>query len=598
MTDLDNSAKLRILFDFVKPYPQRILATMVMVILTALLEGASMGILYRVLQNSLNVTSMDRSALMAYFDRILGLIPVSDPLIAACILLIVTVLLKNLISYIQQVFASFSGFRVWRDNQIAVFHRYLNADYQVFLDHKMGELLFRIVNAPGYIGVVLNLIAQSLAELCKLVVIGWVLMTLAFEVSVSIAVFFLFYYFFTRYIGKNISYNLGRERSEAGEQQTVVISEMISGIRQIKLFDAQSRWAKSFFAAMDKYFRVARKDSVWVPVNKHLLDAVFISGLALVLIWLQLSNPEGLKTMMPVIALVAYAFLRIMPSLAAISSNWLNLMSVLPYLEMIDQGLSEKVAATPDGGIQLKGFHKGIQFDRVSFSYPGRSVVLKDLTMEFPKGKVTALVGSSGAGKTTIVDLITRLFRPTVGSILIDGEDLGHLEISSWLSRIGYVSQDTFIFNATIAENIAMGRAEAMMDEVEKAARDANAHEFIMEFPEGYNTEVGDRGMKISGGQRQRLAIARALLRKPDILILDEATSALDSVSEAQVQEAIDSISKDRTVIIIAHRLSTVGNADNIMVLGSGRVVEQGTHEQLLGQKGVYWSLYDIQQHG
>ncbi|MBI4596078.1 MAG: ATP-binding cassette domain-containing protein, partial [Candidatus Tectomicrobia bacterium] len=233
-------------------------------------------------------------------------------------------------------------------------------------------------------------------------------------------------------------------------------------------------------------------------------------------------------------------------------------------------------------------------FDNVTFAYKGRGKVLEDVSITFEKRKTTAIVGRSGSGKTTIINLLLRLFDVDKGEIRIDGLNIKQYKSASWLDKIGYVSQDTFVFNDTIKNNIAFG-SQYPDEEVIRASKYANAHNFITELPDGYDTLVGDRGMKLSGGQRQRIAVARAMIRDPEILIFDEATNALDNISEAAVQKAIEEISKDHTVIVIAHRLSTIINADKIVVLGDGQVLEEGIHQELIAKGGPYTELYRSQ---
>jgi len=272
-------------------------------------------------------------------------------------------------------------------------------------------------------------------------------------------------------------------------------------------------------------------------------------------------------------------------------------MSALPNAELTYSALHKQFGTIQSGDRELKSFTGNIQFDHVAFTHKGRPRTVKDVSMTLEKGKTTAIVGASGAGKTTIVDLLLRLFDPDRGEIRIDGANLKEYKLSSWLSRIGFVSQETFVFHDTVKNNITFGLDRYSDEEIIQAAKYANAHHFILEFPQGYDTIVGERGMKLSGGQKQRIAIARAIIRKPDIVILDEATSALDEISQALVQEAIDRISKERTVIIVAHRLSTIIDADKIIVIENGRLMEEGTHRELMARKGTYWSLYKSQEN-
>jgi subfamily B ATP-binding cassette protein MsbA len=260
--------------------------------------------------------------------------------------------------------------------------------------------------------------------------------------------------------------------------------------------------------------------------------------------------------------------------------------------EIVDT--EEDVKQAP-GALPLPRVTGEVSFDSVSFAYDSSVEVLKDVSLRVKPGEVVALVGPSGAGKTSLVNLIPRFYDPTQGHIRIDGHDLRDVTIDSLRSQIGYVPQDTVLFAGSVYDNVRYGRLDARREEVVAAARAANAEDFIEALPGGYETEVGERGAKLSGGQRQRIAIARTLLKDPRILILDEATSSLDTESEALVQEALERLMAGRTTFVIAHRLSTVRNADRILVLAYGKIVEQGTHQELLAKGGLYRRLYEMQ---
>jgi len=260
-------------------------------------------------------------------------------------------------------------------------------------------------------------------------------------------------------------------------------------------------------------------------------------------------------------------------------------------LEIFD---SQPAVRNAPGAVALTGVRQAISFKNVSFRY-GEELILKEINLEVPCGTRLAIVGSSGAGKTTLVNLLPRFYDPTEGQILIDGCDLRTMTQESIRQQIGLVTQETFLFNDTVANNIAYGKPTATRAEIIAAARRAHAHEFVEQMPQGYDTLVGDNGVRLSGGQRQRVAIARALLKDPPILILDEATSALDSESERAVQAAMEELMEGRTVFVIAHRLSTVQRADRIIVLEQGRIVESGVHSELLQKGGIYKRLYDLQ---
>jgi ABC-type multidrug transport system fused ATPase/permease subunit len=266
-------------------------------------------------------------------------------------------------------------------------------------------------------------------------------------------------------------------------------------------------------------------------------------------------------------------------------------MANLPNLALAHQAITGPIPARRDGTHRLEKFERAIEFENVSFGYPGREPLFNNVSLSFKKGEVTAIVGTSGSGKTTIINLMLGLFQPTEGRITIDGIPLQDLKQETWLSKIGFVSQETFTYHSTISENILIGRTDRTDESIVKAAKIANAHGFISELDDGYQTVVGERGMKFSGGQQQRLAIARALLDTPEFMLLDEATSSLDTISERVVQESIDMISQGRTVVIIAHRLSTISHADKIIVLDNGQVVETGAHDELLRRNGHYARL-------
>jgi ATP-binding cassette, subfamily B, bacterial MsbA len=300
-------------------------------------------------------------------------------------------------------------------------------------------------------------------------------------------------------------------------------------------------------------------------------------------------NPAVLLTFL-------FVLFRLMPIIRQMNGARAQISSFQGPLSSIKQLLkTDDKPYLIDGKLQFSGLERGIEFVSVDFGYDSDNLVLQNVTLTIKKGKTTALVGASGAGKSTLADLIPRFYDPTAGKILIDGIDQREFEINSLRRRLAVVSQDTFIFNTSVRNNIAYGTENADEKAILKVAKLANAWEFIQELPEGFDTQLGDRGVRLSGGQRQRIAIARALLRDPEILILDEATSALDSVSERLIQESLEKLSQGRTVIAIAHRLSTIVRADKVVVLEAGRIVEQGKYNELLEQQGKLWKYHQMQ---
>lgn len=587
--------ELKIILFFTKGYGRYIFGVSALSILYAFFEGLNIAVLFPIIDSVIKEgarTGAD-SAIIRTLNRLIGIMPVKDAFIAACLFIIIAVVLKNIFRYLYMVLSAFASYRIWSDVQRRLFCKYICADYRYFLDHKHGEIVYMLYNATASVGGILKLVPQLLTESLKIIVIGAILFSMSFPVTCGIMVIAAIFYFFTRNISKKISYFLGRGRMEATQTQSILINEMINGIKQIKVFLAENRWISGFYRSMDKYFTMAKKDTLWTNMPVSALEIFALVTLSVFLILIKKFYPQNLASNIPLLAVFAYAFQRIMPSLSLITNLRMEIMGGLPILETLHSAINEKVSYLKDGNKAMASFNKCIRFDNVSFSYPGRSTrALNNISVSFEKNKCIAIVAPSGSGKTTMINLLIRLFDPAEGAILVDGVDLRDYKKDSWLAKIGFVSQDTFIFHASIRDNIAFGLDDTAEEDIIKSAKMAHAHDFITVLPEGYDTIVGERGMKLSGGEQQRIAIARAILRNPAILIFDEATSALDNVSQFLIQTAINKIVNDHTVILIAHRLSTIVNADKIIVLDNGSIKEAGTHNELIAKKDYYWRLY------
>ena len=386
-----------------------------------------------------------------------------------------------------------------------------------------------------------------------------------------------------------------RLRGEYGEI-TSVLQEVISGVRLVKSFRGEPYEDARFTGASQSYSSGAARITRVAFLSQPLTELIG-TAIAVLVLWIgaqqvfqggQMGGAQLITFMIMV--------MRLLPPLKQLSQMPTVAQQSLAAAERLFAVLDQPTEKHLDRGTRVAdGIRDGLEFDRVTFAYD-QEPVLQDISFKARRGDVIALVGASGAGKSTLVDLIPRFYQPTSGRILLDGVDTKDIELDSLRALTGVVSQDTVLFNDTVFRNIAYGAAGTRsQDEVTRAARDANAHDFIMELPHGYDTVLGERGTRLSGGQRQRLAIARALLTDPPILILDEATSALDTESERLVQEAIERLLENRTVFVIAHRLSTVAHANLILVLDRGRVVERGTHDELLSRRGVYHRLHSLQ---
>ncbi len=397
-------------------------------------------------------------------------------------------------------------------------------------------------------------------------------------------------------IGKSLKKKSRKGQDKLGEILGI-LEETLGGLRIIKAFNAEPRMEKRFDDEAQAYCRIAKKISRKRDLA-HPVSEMLGTALVIVVVWfggsLILNGTSGLT----VAQFLAYLgiFYQIINPAKNFSSAFFNIQKGMAAMERIDKILlaDDKIFEKPDGKA-LPALSEGIEYRDVTFAYEGDIQVLKNVSVKIPRGKMIALVGQSGGGKSTFVDLLPRFWDVQSGAILIDGKDIRDYKLHDLRRRMGIVSQDPILFNDSIFNNIAFGVENATEEEVIAAAKIANAHDFIMAQEDGYNTCVGDRGSSLSGGQRQRISIARAVLRNPDILILDEATSALDTESERLVQDALDHLLQNRTSIVVAHRLSTIRHADMICVFNEGNIVEMGNHDELMAKQGYYKKLNDLQ---
>ncbi|MFN3479844.1 MAG: ABC transporter ATP-binding protein, partial [Thermodesulfovibrionales bacterium] len=374
---------------------------------------------------------------------------------------------------------------------------------------------------------------------------------------------------------------------------TEMITEGFSGNKIIKSFCTEETEASRFREKNQDFYRELMRSTRLVEAASLLMEFVGGTGIAFVLFYGGNLVIKGSITAGDFFSFLAAIFLIYTPARRLASANSALQQARAP-LERIENLLREEIEDR--GRINLESFRDEIVYDNVSFRYPDTDEdAISSVSLNIKKGEIVALVGRSGAGKTTLVDLLPRFYRPIEGRILIDGIDISDITLSSLRSMIGIVSQDIILFNDTVRANIAYGSPDVTEEEIIMAARAAYAHDFIIQLPDGYDTIIGERGVRLSGGQKQRLSIARAILKNPPILILDEATSSLDSASEMLVQRALEGLMEDRTVIVIAHRLSTVRRSTRIVVLDKGRIVESGSHEELLNRGGLYKRLYSLQ---
>ena len=589
-------SKLKIIRFFLKPYKLHVVALFILALVIGVLEATCVAAIYPIISLGLNIESGQDNIFLSLMGKMAAILPIKDAFISFCILLILLAVLIVIVKLFNTYFTLRTASAITIKNKESIFEKQIMADYQYLLDQKQGRLIYAAIVAPDSLMQLMTSTAKVLSETALILFILLFLVSLSWEATILVMLAGVGYYFVTQYIGIKVSYPTAVGRMESNTKEHEVLNEVLNGIKQIKVFLTQSEWAKNFKSAVHQYYYHYRKGNLWNEIPSLGVWLLAFSSIGIMGLILKIQNPSGFTPLLPFFGTFVFALLRLIPPISNFGRLKMQLMSTLPNSEMVYSALTKDFDKIKDGERKLRSFTSNIRLDSISFVHKGRSKTIEDVSITFEKGKTTAIVGASGSGKTTIVDLLVRLFDPDTGEIKIDGMNLKEYELSSWLSKIGFVSQDTFIFHDTIKNNIVFGADRYSEEEIIGAAKSAIAHDFILEFPQGYDTLVGERGMKLSGGQKQRIAIARAMIRKPEILILDEATSALDNVSEVLVQEAIEKVSVDRTVIVVAHRLSTVINADKIVVLADGHVKEEGTHEELMNRRGVYWNLYKTQE--
>ena len=513
-----------------------------------------------------------------------------------CLLILGVLLIKNVADYLQAFLMVSIEQSVMRDLRSALYAHLQRLSLSYFHGQRAGRLISRITNDVEYLRAS---IAASLSNLVKdgLTLLG--LLLVVFAASWRLALISMLILppagLLLAWIGHKMRKRSGQAQERMGEL-TGIVQETVTGARVVKAFGMEAAEQRRFDAMNQAYFRsfvhLRRVSAAAAPVSEYAVVLV-----AVIMLWL------GGREIFVTHTLEAQTFVMFIVALLAT-------ISPIKTLSEVNNNVQQGVAAagrvfevmdhTPEiadreGARPLAPFRSAVRYEHVSFSYEPDRPVLRDVSFEMRRGEVVALVGSSGAGKSTAMDLLARVYDPGAGRLTVDGVDLRDATVASLRAQLGIVTQETILFHDTVHNNIVYGSPRASAPEVREAARSAHALEFIERLPLGFDTVIGERGAKLSGGERQRLAIARALLRNPPILLLDEATSSLDTESERLVQDALERLMRERTVLVIAHRLSTVQHADRILVMDRGAIVATGTHAELLDRDGVYRRLHELQ---
>jgi ATP-binding cassette, subfamily B, bacterial MsbA len=554
----------------------------------------------KALENAANPLPLSGGTVLEYMKHQLGLIIAAHGpaygLSVICIIIIVFVLLRNVFYYLSMRLLSPMRNHIMTRLRADMYAKLLVLPIGYFTEQKKGDIISRMSNDANevewsVIGTLEGLIREPLTILIVLISLVYIspLLTLFLLVLLPVSGFI---------IGR-VSRSLKSQSNTAQEQMGLLMSildETLGGLRVIKAFTAEKLMAGRFFTTNETLSNIRNRMNFRRDLASPLSELLGVLTLCAVL-WFGGRMVLAHKALEPdVFMTYILIFTSIINPAKALSTNFYNAQRGSAAIQRMEEILKTPVviADRPDA-IELVNFSKSIEFRHVGFSY-NDVVILHDINLVIEKGKTVALVGSSGSGKSTLADLIPRFHDVSTGELLVDGINIKEYTLHSLRSQMGIVTQEPILFNDSIAGNIMLAKPDADMASVEQAARVANAYQFITTKEEGFNTNIGDRGSKLSGGERQRLTIARAVLKNPPVLIFDEATSSLDTESERLVQDAINHVMQNRTSLVIAHRLSTVRHADEIIVLDKGRIAERGSHDELLLHSGIYRRLIEMQE--
>lgn len=504
-------------------------------------------------------------------------------------------LLKNLSNYLAMFYSTFLRNGVLKDLRNDLYKKVIQFPLAFYSEKRKGDTISRLsVDVEEVKNSVLSVLEMIVREPLTILTSLIVMLFISPKLTLFVFLFLPISGFLISKVGKSLKKGSLNVQNEQGVFLSI-LEETMGGLRIIKAFHAENLFQKKFEASNERFYKYSNKvmnrQNAASPLSELLgiitIGVLLVYGGYLVFVDRTLDASFFLGYIM-----LAYNILTPAKAIAKASYSIKRADgSAHRILELLE---AENTITDIENPLEKVGFDHSISIKNISFKYDNQ-YVLQDFSLEIPKGKTVALVGQSGSGKSTIANLLTRFYDVNSGSIEIDGIDIRNISKKSLRGLMGIVSQDSILFNDSVANNLKLGKPHASDAELQEAAEISNSYEFIKDLPEGFETNIGDSGNKLSGGQKQRLSIARAVLKNPPIMILDEATSALDTESERLVQDALEKMMKNRTSIVIAHRLSTIQNADNIVVLSKGKIVEQGKHQELLDQKGIYYSLVEMQ---
>jgi ABC-type multidrug transport system fused ATPase/permease subunit len=583
---------LKVLGDFRKPF----LYLFGLLFLTAVAEVFSLGMVLPLLDV---VVKSETGAPPRYVAFLFRSFDKENLLLAVSLAMVFLIIIKNLLFLYSEYRSTRFETQLRLHWMKSIIEKYMFGDFRSVIGQKQGVLLHNMTHEPMYaskgIRDIIDLFSKTMisgAIMVLLLMTSWKITALVFGLF-GIVVFALWK------VSRNYSIAVGKKKIALNQSISAVGSEGLTGIRQIKIFSLEDRVINEFTGFIRQLVKILVKFRVISLLPKTVGEVMIVTLILACFLVATYVMKIPVASLIPVMGLFLVAFQKLFENLNMLLSKRMGVLTYVPSIKLV-HGLVEGSIPQErtEGREVVRSLEQGVRFRDVSFSHHAdqKHVLFSGINLEFPKGRVTAIAGPSGSGKSTVCDLLTGFFRPKGGQILVDGKDLRDMDLGSWRRFIGYVSQEPFLFNATVGENIMMGKPGATEQDIQRAAEMAGAHAFIRQLPDGYATLLGNNGVNLSGGQRQRVALARALVRDPEVLILDEATSSLDSESEKHIQESIKKFCGRKTIILITHRVMSMRIADTIYVLDDGRVVEQGNYEDLCENRGLFWKLVQLSQ--
>lgn len=572
---------------FVKPYRLQIIGTIIIGIIKFAIPLLIPLLLKYVIDDVVNEPSLNKDEKISHLLSIMG------------VMTVIFVVMRPPIEYYRQYFAQWTSNKILFDIRGQLFAHLQKLSLKYYSNTRAGEVISRVINDVEQTK---NFILTGLMNLwldgVTILITIAIMFTMNVKLTIVSIILLPFYALSVSYFFGNLR-SLTRERSQALAGVQSFLHERVQGISVIKSFATEDHEQKHFHKYNQKFLQKAVDHTKWNAKAFAVVNTITDISPLFVIAYSGYQVINGELSLGAMIAFFAYIE-RLYNPLRRMVNSSTTLTQSIASMDRVFELIDEKYDIVDrENALPCTNVKGEIEFQAVNFAYnEGEDSVLKDVSLKIEQGQTIAFVGMSGGGKSSLISLIPRFYDVTDGRILLDQADIRDFQVRTLRDKIGMVLQENILFSDSIKENIMIGKPDATEEEVIAAAKAANAHDFIMQLPEGYDTKVGERGVKLSGGQKQRVAIARVFLKNPPILILDEATSALDLESEQSIQEAIEELAKERTTLIVAHRLSTITHADRIVLLEHGRIVEDGSHDALMKQKGHYYNLFQIQQLG